>query len=70
MLTFYNPFIRGKLNYSSIVYDAASHRKKDVRYVQNMAMENIIGSRKSTSKKAMEVALGLITIKLRRTQLT
>lgn len=44
MLTFYNPFIRGKLNYSSIVYDAASHRKKDVRYVQNMAMENIIGS--------------------------
>lgn len=71
MLTFYKAFIRGKIEYRSIIYDAAKQyeKKKRLDVIQNTAMRIILGTDRMTPSAAMEVALGLPPIGLRRRQL-
>jgi hypothetical protein len=70
MITFYKAFIRGKIDYASIVYDsAATSNKKKLTVVQSNALTTIAGASKGTSTEALEVALGILPLELRRKEL-
>lgn len=63
--------MRGKVDYKTIVYDAASNNSKNnIELIQNMALRNIVGTRWGTLKEAVDVAFEIATLNIRRQQLT
>jgi ribonuclease HI len=70
LITFYKSFIRGVIDYGSVVYDSApSTSKKKIDKVQNLALRCIAYMPQSCSTEALEVVLGIHPLELRRKEL-
>jgi hypothetical protein len=61
LILLYKAFIRGKIDYASVVYDSSAiTNKKKIGVIQNKALVTIAGAGKCTSTEALEVALGIM----------
>jgi ribonuclease HI len=70
LLMFYKSFIRGKIDYGSVIYDTAAKRNTvKIDRIQNMALRTITYTPQSTSSEALEVILGVPPLELRRQEL-